>query len=372
MSERSKIIIYKTVPQAGIETVEKRGLGHPDALCDALAEHVSAAFARYCFEQFGSIAHYNIEGLTMDEGESNVQFGGGEMIKPIRLHLRGSFPCQHDGKKIPYMDIAKETIYDYLKKVVPQLDAHKWVRIIDGTRAYGVARKTYDITNLVANHMYTVSATYPPYAAESCALRIEQKLNSPAYKKDHPYVGSDNKIIVVQNGNSVDIDSYVSMVSGNVADADALRSYTEVIKHDICEVAATDRVRVDEIGVYTSVNPLHDGRVMTVSGSSVESYNGCAIGRSRYPIYHAAKIYYALAYQISKRIYNEERVASAVKLTSKVGWAMESPWHTDINLLSDKGSGLISQPLLLRVEEIANEEFGHIEDIVKTLMYGKT
>jgi S-adenosylmethionine synthetase len=367
-----KLVIYKTCPQSGIETVEKRGLGHPDALCDALAEHISAAFARYCFEQFGALIHYNIEGLTMDEGESNVWFGGGEITKPVRLHIRGNFACQYLGKKIPYLDIAKQAIYDYLNKVVPELDARKWLRIVDGVRAYGGPRHMYKINELIANHMYTVSATYPPTPTESCVLRIEQKLNSPIYKAQHPYVGSDNKIIVIQNGNSVDISGYVSMISGKVADADALREYAEIIKDDVAKAATNDQIRVDDIEIYSGIDPLHDGRVMTVSGSSIESYNGCAIGRSRYSVYHAAKVYSALAYQISKRIFNEEGLASAVKLTSQVGWPMSSPWHTDINILGNKNQDMVGRTQKERIGAILEDEFGHIEDIVKNLMYGKT
>ena len=368
-----RIIIYKTIPPGGLETVEKKGLGHPDAICDALAERISSAYARYCYENFDhTLIPYTIDGLTMDEGESKVEFGAGEMLKPIRLYLRGNFAAQFQSKKIPYMDVAKKTIYEYLEMILPKLDTRRWLRIIDATQAYGGPRAQYKIDELVANHMYTVSATYPPSPTENCALRIEQQLNSPIYKQSHPYIGADNKIIVVQNGNKVDIASYVSMISDQVPSADDLRANTETIKEDIRLAASTDRVKVEDIDVYTSVNPLHDGRVMTVTGSSIESYNGGAVGRSRYPVYHAAKIYAVVAYQIAKRIYNEEKVAACVKLTSKVGWPMSSPWRTDINLYSNQATTNVSQQLWKKVEEIAKAEFEKIEEVVKTLMYSKT
>ena len=371
MSGSGKLIIYKTIPPAGIETIEKKGLGHPDALCDALAERVSAAYSRYCFENFGVLIPYSIDGLTMDEGETNVEFGGGVMVKPIRLYLRGSFAAQFMGKKIPYMDIAKKAIYEYLDMIVPRLEARRWVRVIDGTQAYGGPRETFAINRLAANHMYTVTAYYPPTVAESCALRIEQKLNAPIYKEQHPYIGSDNRVTVVRNGNSIDILAYVSMISECVPDNDTLRTYVEAVEKDIEAVAASDRIMVNKIDIYVSDNPLHDGRALTVTGSSIESYNGGAVGRSRYPVYHAAKIYSVVAYQISKRIFNEEKVAASVTLISKIGAPLNSPWHINVNIISDKNPNTISQPMFARAEEIVNDELGHIEEFVKTLMYGK-
>lgn len=371
MDGKRKLLIYKTEPPS-IETVQKRGLGHPDALCDAIAERISAAYARYCFEQFGVLIHYSIDGLSMAEGESRVEFGGGEMIKPIRLYLRGYFTAQFMNRKIPYLDIAKKVIYDYLNMVVPGLNAEKWVRVIDCTQLYGGPRGKCDLDNLIANHMYTVSAMYAKSQTENCALRIEQKLNSPIYKQFRPCVSSDNKIIVIQNGNSADIAAYVSLISEHIHDADEMRANIEAIKEDIRGAASTDRVQVDDIEVYSSIDPLHDGRALTVTGSSVESFNGCAIARSRYPVYHAAKIYTAVAHQISKRITTEENEVAVVSLTSKVGWPISAPWHVDINILNSKGNGVIPPKQSNRIGDIINEELGKIEETVKAMMYGKT
>ena len=44
-----------------IELVERKGLGHPDSICDALAEELSRSLSRYClaqWEQSGESAAY--------------------------------------------------------------------------------------------------------------------------------------------------------------------------------------------------------------------------------------------------------------------------------------------------------------------------
>ena len=44
-----------------IEMVERKGIGHPDTLCDALAETISTALCRYYLDHFGLILHHNVD-----------------------------------------------------------------------------------------------------------------------------------------------------------------------------------------------------------------------------------------------------------------------------------------------------------------------
>lgn len=44
-----------------IEMVERKGLGHPDTICDALAEALSIALSRFYLDRFGAILHHNVD-----------------------------------------------------------------------------------------------------------------------------------------------------------------------------------------------------------------------------------------------------------------------------------------------------------------------
>jgi len=46
---------------APIEIVERKGTGHRDTLCDALAEELSLALCRFYRDRFGLILHHNID-----------------------------------------------------------------------------------------------------------------------------------------------------------------------------------------------------------------------------------------------------------------------------------------------------------------------
>jgi S-adenosylmethionine synthetase len=47
--------------RAAIEVVERKGRGHPDSICDALAEDVSLALSHIYRERFGTILYHNVE-----------------------------------------------------------------------------------------------------------------------------------------------------------------------------------------------------------------------------------------------------------------------------------------------------------------------
>lgn len=45
------------------EVVETKGKGHPDNICDTLAEKISAAYSRYCVEHYGVVLRHMIDKL---------------------------------------------------------------------------------------------------------------------------------------------------------------------------------------------------------------------------------------------------------------------------------------------------------------------
>ena len=51
-----------------LELVERKGIGHPDTMCDALVEAVAVALNRMYVETVGAIAHYNIDKALLIAG----------------------------------------------------------------------------------------------------------------------------------------------------------------------------------------------------------------------------------------------------------------------------------------------------------------
>jgi len=72
-----------------IEIVERKGIGHPDTICDALAERLSIALSRYYLERFGLILHHNVDKALVRGGAAYTEFGGGTVLQPIEIYLAG-------------------------------------------------------------------------------------------------------------------------------------------------------------------------------------------------------------------------------------------------------------------------------------------
>ena len=49
------------VPMRKVEIVERKGIGHPDSVSDALAEEVSKALCRMYKKEFGHVLHHNTD-----------------------------------------------------------------------------------------------------------------------------------------------------------------------------------------------------------------------------------------------------------------------------------------------------------------------
>jgi S-adenosylmethionine synthetase len=85
-------ISYLNAPAVGslpLEIVERKGIGHPDTICDALAEELSRNLSHYYLEHFGVILHHNVDKALLCGGQARSGFGGGEVEQPIDIFLAG-------------------------------------------------------------------------------------------------------------------------------------------------------------------------------------------------------------------------------------------------------------------------------------------
>ncbi len=76
-----------------VEMAERKGLGHPDTICDALAEGVSLSLTRHYRDRFGVILHHNVDNSLLCGGAARFAFGGGELLEPIETFLVGRATC---------------------------------------------------------------------------------------------------------------------------------------------------------------------------------------------------------------------------------------------------------------------------------------
>ena len=84
-----------------VEVVERKGLGHPDTLADALAERMSVAYSRHCLERFGAVLHHNLDKLYLRGGHCQIGLGTFEMTDPVTLTIGGRVSSSFSGAARP-------------------------------------------------------------------------------------------------------------------------------------------------------------------------------------------------------------------------------------------------------------------------------
>src|SRR5579864_8556482 len=112
-----------------VEVVERKGLGHPDTICDALAEALSRDLCRQYRRRFGDILHHNVDKALLSGGRTAPALGGGQVTAPINIYLAGQATSSVGGEVMPLEEIAIESSRTWLKRNLHALDADQHVRI---------------------------------------------------------------------------------------------------------------------------------------------------------------------------------------------------------------------------------------------------
>lgn len=368
------------INQKRFEVVETKGKGHPDNICDTLAEKISANYSKYTLDKYNVILRHMVDKLAILGGGSIVNFGGGKMISPIRVLINGRFTSHFKNEIIDYMDIVNKTVTEYFQELFPLLDTNKDLIIINNTHKNegpGVVfdkfgktkneRETFfkvlsddDVknheNNFRSNDTSTTVGYYPLSLLEKCILEIEGNLNSSKTKKEKPWIGSDIKVMGVRNLNEVDITVCVPLISKYVSNLSDYKSKLKDIKDYILTIINEyfDLENV-EIFINTRDNYIKNDLYLTLVGSAVESGDEGVVGRGnrsrgtipftrnmsleaacgKNPVYHTGKIFTAVANIISEKIFKKFNLENIVYITTKMGDDMKKPWNVSIEINGD-------------------------------------
>lgn len=71
-----------------LEIIERKGPGHPDSICDRLAENLASRLKMEYRKRYGKIQHYNVDKVLASCGE--VDYKKRKMIKPVKIVFSGN------------------------------------------------------------------------------------------------------------------------------------------------------------------------------------------------------------------------------------------------------------------------------------------
>ena len=377
-----------------VEIVERKGLGHPDTICDAIAEHACVCLCRYYLEHFGQILHHNVDKVLLCGGAARVLFGGGEILEPIEVHIAGRATQEYRGELIPVHEITVEACREWFRKHLRELDIERHIRIIPHLRP-----GSSDLTRVfvrggtvpLANDTSIGAGFAPLTTLESVMLEVERHLNSPATKHAHPEIGTDIKVMGVRKGALLSLTIGCAFVARFVSDA---ADYDR--KKDAASQLALEAARnVTDLEVAITMNaadrpdPRDEGDVfLTVTGTSAEAGDDGEAGRGnrtcglitpyrsitleaaagKNPVNHVGKLYNLVASRIAVAITTEipEVPDAACVLVSQIGRPVTDPQMVDARV-AYKGS---MRPEAIRglVSEMVRSELKRLHELRDALI----
>lgn len=372
--------------EAATEIVERKGLGHPDTICDAVMESISQAFCRLYLERCGAILHHNCDKGMLVAGRVERRLGGGQVIEPMRLIIGDRATAEFEGTTLPIANVAVDAAAGWfrrnLRHVDPQRHVDFQVELKPGSeelqslfRGAGPAR---------ANDTSAAVGYAPLTETERLVLATETYLNSGSFKERFPETGEDVKVMGVRKDASLGLtvampllDRLVDREARYFARKEEIRE--DLLRHmrehlgQIQDVAlglnTLDRAGAGMAGMYLSVlgTSAEDadsgevGRGNQVNGLiSLSRPSGSEVAAGKNPVSHVGKIYNVLSHLLAGRIHSEIPGLKEVFvwICSRIGDPVDEPQITSVQIRTQRG--VRARDVEPAIREILARQFGEM------------
>lgn len=353
--------------EQAVEVVERKGVGHPDSICDAVMEKVSVALSQEYLRRFGVVLHHNIDKGFLVAGKVERRYGGGRVVEPMRLIFGDRATFEAAGERIPVDEIAVETAKAWFRRHLPRVDPDR-----DLCYQVEIRPGSAELTDLFlrgkgllgANDTSAAVGYAPLTATERTVLDLEQYLNSPAFKAAFHETGEDVKIMGYRQRRTLLLTAAMPLLDRYVAsEADYFRRKAAIVER--LEAYLHERGKGWE-AIRLSLNTLDlpgremGGIYLSVLGTSAEDADSGQVGRGnrvngvitlnrpmgteaaagKNPVSHVGKIYTFLTHKAAQRIYAGTPGIREVYvwLGSQIGEPIDQPRMAAIQLLVEPGA----------------------------------
>ena len=364
MPEHSVIRKLLAVQQP-VEIVERKGIGHPDTICDALSENLSRNLCRWYVEHTGTVLHHNVDKALLRGGNARARFGGGTVDEPIDIYLAGRAITMVNDLVVPVAEMAIDGSRAWLKEHLRALDPEKDVRIHCLVR-HGSAELVDLFERGAESHIPRANDTSfgvgcaPASPLERAVLESGHLFDRAAGRAQHPARGEDTKIMAVRHGEDVQLTIACAMIAAHVLDATAYGDACRDVAADVKDTFDRHGFERAKIAVNAADEPEHGSYYLTVTGTSAEAGDDGQVGRGnrasglitphrpmsleavcgKNPLNHVGKLYNVAAQQIADRIVSECQAVEAAQccLVSQIGQPITEPSTIDIAIATSDGS----------------------------------
>jgi len=384
------------IEDQALEIVEKKGMGHPDTMCDSVMNRISIELSKEYMKRFGVVLHHNVDKSLLAAGVAVPNYGGGKVVEPMRFVFGDRATFKVGDEEIPVNKIAERSAKRWFKEHLRFVDPVKHVtyqsQIKPGSMALSdiFARKG---KYLGANDT-SAAVGYAPFTrTENLIKDLEKHLNSKEFKKSYPESGEDIKLMGLRKGNSLNITVAMAFVDRFIeSEADYFRRRDEV--YDAIKGYVDDKYSFKEVTI--DLNALDakgrgiDGLYLTVTGTSAEAGDSGQVGRGnnvvgviplnrpmsseaaagKNPVSHVGKIYNALSYRLANRIIDDVPgiKETYVWLLSRIGKPINEPSVVSAQVIPEENVNMST--VTKQINEIIGYEFEHLSEFTDELAKG--
>jgi S-adenosylmethionine synthetase len=331
-----------------VEIVERKGIGHPDTLCDGMAERIALEYTRWCREHGGALLHHNFDKVQLVAGEVDIHYGGGEMLQPIRIQIAGRGSSQTpDGHPIPIDLIAINAAKTHLRQTMRYLDPDRHC-VIDCYAGRGAGELARTVAHVTANDTSVGVAHWPFSRLETAVYQTCQAINQDLI--DQFPIGEDVKVMGVRVHDDLTLTCAIPFLASEVQNLAQYRS----LKTAVQQAVATYARQFASGKVSVHLNMADDEEAgdvyLTLTGTSGEHGDDGAVGRGnrvtglitpfrpssleatagKNAISHVGKLYNVLALEAARTIVEQVTAVrqAQVFILSQIGQPLERPFMT--------------------------------------------
>jgi len=390
---------WKQTPLEGqrIEIVERKGLGHPDSICDAIADQISIGLSKEYLKIAGTILHHNIDKSLFVAGETENRFKGGIVKQPILFVLGDRATSVIDGQKIDVHEIAIRSAKTWFKKNMRFIDSDKHIKYQVEIKPGSVGltdifKRKGEV--LGANDTSAAVGYAPMTRTEKIVLQTERYVNSPEFKKRFPESGEDVKVMAFRDKNDLKLTVAMAFVDKYISSEVDYFEKKEKILGDINKYIVVN-TNFDLVDVKLNTLDMKGrgmgGLYLTVLGTSADSGDSGQVGRGnrvnglislnrpfcseaaagKNPVSHVGKIYNFLTFRIAQKVCDQVKGIEEVYiwLLSKIGAPIDHPTiaAAQVVLKDEDNIGKTKQS----INGVLDKELENIQEFCMELAEGK-
>jgi S-adenosylmethionine synthetase len=383
-------VVVRSVVSPGtapVEVVERKGRGHPDTLCDGIAEEISRALSRHYLERFGAVLHHNVDKVLLAAGQSRAELGGGELVAPLEITLAGRATRVWREEVIAVDEIARDACKAALARAVPNLEVDRWVEIRSR-----IGPGSSDLVHLFSEgHAVLANDTSSGtgFAPLTDVERVVQAVGRSLEDGTRAAVGPDVKVMAIRNRDRIELVVACALVARHVPDVASYVAVRDAVRDEVLRVAR-EATRLDVAAIVNAGDDIERGRMyLTVTGSSAEAGDDGEVGRGnrvsglitpyrwttmeaaagKNPVTHVGKLYQVVARRIAERIVEDDADGASCMLVSRIGTPIDEPAIVDVGLEALRGRSIGA--LESDVQAIARDELGRLGGLQASLVAGE-